>query len=299
VIAVAVRRNIEKILVTGATGNVGREVVSQLLATNVRVRAMARSPESADLPHAVEVVRGDLTVPTTLDRCLDGVDAVFLVWQAPAAGVAPALERITRQARRIVFLSNLTVRDGIEEQAYPVTTLHARIEHLIEMSGVRWTFLRPGAFAANARMWWAPQVRAGDVVRWPYPGAVTSPIHERDIAAVAVSALCEDGHAGAKYILTGPQSLNQRDQVHTIGNAIGRPLRFEEIPPEAARREMENMMPASIADMLIDAWQDVEYGGAATVGKPALVTSTVPEITGVPARSFHDWVADHAIEFQQ
>jgi len=289
----------ENILVTGATGNVGRQVVSQLLATDVRVRAMARSPESAGLPGQVEVVRGDLTVPTTLDPCLEGADAVFLVWQAPAAGVAPALERIAKQARRIVFLSNLTVRDDIEEQAYPVTTLHAKIERLIEVSGVRWTFLRPGALAANARMWWAPQVRAGDIVRWPYPGAVTSPIHERDIAAVAVRALCEDRHAGAKYILTGPQSLTQRDQVHIIGDAIGRPLRFEEIPPEAARRELVNMMPTSIADMLIDAWQNVEYGGAGTVGKPAPVTSTVAEITGVPARSFHDWVVDHAVEFQQ
>lgn len=96
---------------------------------------MARSPESADLPRQVEVVRGDLTVATTLDRCLDGVDAVFLMWQAPAAGVAPALERIAKQARRVVFLSNLTVRDGIEEQAYPVTTLHAKIERMIEVSG--------------------------------------------------------------------------------------------------------------------------------------------------------------------
>jgi uncharacterized protein YbjT (DUF2867 family) len=260
---------------------------------------MARSPESAGLPRQAEVVRGDLTVPTSLDRCLDGVDAVFLVWCAPATAVAPGLARIAAHARRIVFLSNLTVRDGIEEQAYPVTTLHAKIERLIEVSGVRWTFLRPGAFASNARIWWAPQVRAGDVVRWPYPGAVTSPIHERDIAAVAVRALSEDGHAGAKYILTGPQSLTHRDQVRTIGNAIGRPLRFEEIPPEAARREMATIMPASIADMLLDAWQNVEYAGSATVGKPAPVTFTVAEIAGVPARSFHEWAVDHALDFQQ
>lgn len=289
----------ENVLVTGATGNVGRQVVSQLLAQGVRVRAMARRPESAGLPRLVQVVRGDFTDPTSLDRCLDGVEAVFLMWQAPASGVAPALERVAKHARRIVFLSNLTVRDDVEEQAYPVTALHARIERLIEVSGVRWTFLRPGAFAANARIWWAPQVRAGDVVRWPYPGAVTSPIHEQDIAAVAVRALCEDGHAGAKYILTGPQSLTQSDQVRIIGDAIGRPLRFEEIAPEAARCEMANVMPASIADMLLDAWNNVEYAGSATAGKPAPVTSTVAKITGVPARSFHDWVVDHAAEFQQ
>jgi uncharacterized protein YbjT (DUF2867 family) len=291
--------NMETILVTGATGIVGRQVVSQLLAKDVGVRAMVRSPESASLPRQVEVVPGDLTVPATLDRCLDGVDAVFLLWQAPAAGVAPALERITRHTPRIVFLSNLTVRDGIEEQAYPVSALHARIERLIEASGVRWTFLRPGAFAANALMWWAPQIRAGDIVRWPYPGAVTSPIHERDIAAVAVRALCEDGHAGGKYILTGPQSLTQQDQIHIIGDAIGRPLRYAEILHEAARYELTNLMSASIADMLLDAWQNVEYAGSATVGKPAPVTSTVAEITGVPAHSFHEWAVDHAVDFQR
>jgi uncharacterized protein YbjT (DUF2867 family) len=289
----------ENILVTGATGNVGRQVVSQLLATSARVRAMARNPESAGLPRQVEVVRGDLTLPAALDRCLDGVDAVFLVWQAPGATVAPALERIARHAQRIVFLSNLTVSDGIEEQANPVTTLHARIERLIEASEVSWTFLRPGAFATNARIWWAPQVRAGDVVRWPCAGAVTSPIHESDIAAVAVRALCHGGHAGAKYILTGPHSLSQRDQVRILGDAIGRPLRFEEISPEAARREMAHIMPLSIVDMLLDAWQNVEYAGSAMIGKPAPITSTVAEITGVPARSFYDWAVDHATEFQQ
>ena len=116
----------ENILDTGATGNVGRQVVTQLLATETQVRALARSPESAGLSRQVEVVRGNLTVPATLDRCLDSVDAVFLTWGAPEATVAP-VERIATHARRIVFLSNLAVRDGIEEQNYPVTTLHAKI----------------------------------------------------------------------------------------------------------------------------------------------------------------------------
>jgi uncharacterized protein YbjT (DUF2867 family) len=281
----------ENILVTGATGNIGRQIVAQLFDRGARVRAMARTPESAGLPRQVEVVRGDLTVPATLDRCLDGVDAVFLMWHAPAAAVAAALERIAKDARHIVFLSNITVRDGIEEQGNPVTTLHAKIERLIEASGVRWTFLRPGAFATNARIWWAAQVRAGDVVRWPYADAVTSPIHERDIAAVAVRALCEDWHARAKYILTGPQSLTQRDQVRIIGEAIGRPLRYEEMSPEEARREMAITMPAAIVEMLLNAWP-------ATLGKPAPVTSAVAEITGVAARSFREWVVDHAVEFR-
>jgi uncharacterized protein YbjT (DUF2867 family) len=289
----------QNILVTGATGNVGRQVVSQLLGADVRVRAMVRNPERAGLPPQVEVMGGDLTIPTTLDRCLGEVDAVFLVWQAPPEGIAPALERIATRARRIVFLSNLTVRDGVEEQTYAVSTMHARIERFIEASGVPWTFLRPGAFALNAGMWWGPQIRAGDTVRWSYPGAVTSPIHEADIAAVAVRAVREDGHGGAKYLLTGPQSLTQHDQVRIIGEAIGRPLRFDEIPQEAARSEMAKTMPLPVVDMLIQAWQDLEWAGSGTVGKPALVTSTVEDVTGVPARSFHDWAVDHAPDFQR
>ena len=106
-----------------------------------------------------------------------------------------------------------------------------QIEQLIETSGLEWTFLRPGMFAANALSWWAQQIRAGDVVRWPHLAAPTAPIDERDIAAVAVRALCENGHAGAEYVLTGPQSLSQFEQVSTIGGVIGRSLRIEEISP--------------------------------------------------------------------
>ena len=155
----------------------------------------------------------------------------------------------------------------------------------------KWTFLRPGMFAANALTWWAPQIRAGkDVVRWPHVAAPTAPIHERDIAAVAVRALCEDGHAGAEYVLTGPESMSQFEQVRTIGRVIGRSLRMEEISPDEARRELLALMPAFVVNMLLDAW-------AAAIGQPALVTSTVREITGTPARTFLEWATGHAAEF--
>jgi uncharacterized protein YbjT (DUF2867 family) len=147
-------------------------------------------------------------------------------------------------------------------------------------------------FAANALSWWAPHIRAGrDVVRWPYAAAPTAPIHERDIAAVAVRALCEDGHAGAEYVLTGPESMSQPEQLQTIGSVIGRALRMEEISPDEARRELIDLMPASVVNMLLDAW-------AAAIGQPALVTSTVAEVTGTPARTFRDWAADHVAEFR-
>jgi uncharacterized protein YbjT (DUF2867 family) len=213
-----------RILFIGGTGTVGRQVVSGLAATGAQVRALARNPGAACLLPQVEVIRGDLTLTETLDGCLDGIDAVFLVWTAPAAAVAPALERIAKHARRIVFLSApIKTAHPLFQQPNPLRAMFEQIEQLIETSGLQWTFLRPGMFAANTLSWWAPQVRAGDVVRWPHLAAPTAPIDERDIAAVAVRALCEDGHPGAEYVLTGPQSLTQFEQVSTIGR-VDRPL---------------------------------------------------------------------------
>jgi uncharacterized protein YbjT (DUF2867 family) len=280
-----------RILIIGATGNVGRRVLTQLPATGVQVRALARNPHTAGLPPHVEVVRGDLTLPETLDGCLDGIDAVFLVWTAPAAAAAPALERIAKHARRIVYLSApLKTAHPFFQQPNPNRTLGEQIERLIEASGLQWTFLRPGMFAGDALGFWAPQIRAGDVVRWPYLAAPTAPIDERDIAAVAVRALCEDEHAGAEYVLTGPQSLSQFEQISTIGDVIGRSLCIEEMSPEDARDERLTLMPAAVMNMLLNAW-------AAAIGQPAFVTSTVAEITGAPARTFRDWATDHAAEF--
>jgi len=281
----------KRILVTGATGNIGRQVVAQLRVTGCRVRALSRSPQSANLPHDVEVVRGDLSAPETLDECLEGVDAVFLVWVAPIAAAAAALERIASRAERIVFLSSPhRTAHPFFQQPNALVSVHVGIERLVETSGLRWTFLRPGAFALNCRNWWAPQVRNGNVVRWFHGAAATAPIHEHDIAAVAVRALCDEGHGGMEYVLTGPESLTQHEQVHIIGDAIGRALRFEELSPESARQQMLTMMPASIADMLLKAY-------AAAVDRPALVTSTVADVTGTPARCFRHWSVDHASEF--
>ena len=177
------------------------------------------------------------------------------------------------------------------QQPNPLREITAQIERLIETSGLEWTVLRPGIFAVNALRWWAPQIRAGDVVRWPYILVPTAPIHERDIAAVAVHALREDGHAGAEYVLTGPQSLTQAEQVFMIGQVLGRSLRVEEISPDEARRELLPLMPPSVINMLLNAW-------AAAIGQPAFVTSTVAEITGSPSRTFLDWAIDHARGFE-
>jgi uncharacterized protein YbjT (DUF2867 family) len=281
-----------RVLVIGSTGRVGREVVAQLQSRDAEVRALARNPDAASFPSKVEVVRGDLTVPDSLDAYLDGIDAVFLVWTATPATVAPVLERIAKHARRIVFLSApLKTPHALFQQPNPARALPEQIERLIETSGLEWTFLRPGMFASNALGWWAPQIRAGDIVRWPYLAAPTAPIDERDIAAIGVRALCDNGHAGAEYVLTGPQSLSQFEQLSTIGRATGRSLRIEAMSPDEARREWASSWPPSVINMLLDAW-------AAAIGLPAFVTSTFEEITGAPARTFHEWAIDHAAEFR-
>jgi len=279
-----------RFLIIGATGNIGNYVAAQLVTESLAVRAMIRNPWSAQLPSQIELVRGDLTRPESIDACVKGVEAVFLVWQAPELTVDAVIERMAKYVQRIVFVSNQTVRDDRDVQDYAVSMFHARIERAIAASGVRWTFLRPGAFATNARSWWAPQIRLGNVVRWPFARAHAAPIHEADIAAVAVRALVDEGHAGAKYILTGPQSLMQAEQVEILGSAIGRPLRFEEIPENTALTELTRLLSTPIAGMLLDAWRQ-------RVDKPEIVTSTVADITGSTPRSFYQWAVNHAGDF--
>jgi uncharacterized protein YbjT (DUF2867 family) len=263
-------------------------VVSELAADGADVRALTRNPEAADLPPGVDVVRGDLFQLDTVAASLDGVESVFLLWPATTLdGAAEVVKLIASQARRVVYLSAMAVRDDLAEQPDAVW---AGVEHLIRQASLEWTFLRPGGFAANTLMW-ADQIRAGSVVRWPFGAATRSLIHERDIAAVAVRALL-GGHAGATYLLTGPQALTQVEQVHAIGDAIGRPVRWEELPPDLARQQLLAAWgDASFVDTALATW-------AGMITAPEPVTSTVEQVTGVPARTFREWAADHADAFR-
>lgn len=275
------------ILVTGATGTVGGETVKQLLATGASVRAMTRDPRAARLPDGVDIVGANLSELLTLEPALDGVEAVFLVWPFTSAEGAPAiLDAIARQARRLVYLSSAG-----GQRPEPEGMFHADMEGLIERSNLEWTFLRPSGFASNTLMW-ADQIRRDGVVRWPFGAAARSLIHELDIAAVAVRALTEDGHSGAKHVLTGPGLITQTEQVRAIGDAIGRPVRWEEIPPDALRDGLAAAFgDASFADHALSAW-------ARFVDEPELVTSTVEKVTGAPAHAFRQWATDHADDFR-
>lgn len=275
------------ILITGATGNVGRHVVSQLVERGVEVRALTRDPERAGLPDGVDVVRGDLADPGGLEEHLD-VDAVFLVWPftsyEAAATLAPkVVEALGRHAGRIVYLSAQAAAD--QPRAF-----WAVVERLVERSGAAWTMLRPTGFATNT-LRWAEQIRAGDVVRWPSGRATRTLIDERDLAAVAVRALTEDGHDGARYVLSGPERLTQIEQVAAIGAALDRSLGWEELSRQEARGPLiEAFGDEAFADAALDGWE-------AFVDRPEIRTDTVEQVTGAPARTFAEWARDHAGDF--
>ena len=271
-----------KILVTGATGNVGRHVVEQLAEAGLEVRAFVRDPERARLP--VEMVRGDLNAAETLEPALSDVDSVFLVWPSFSAnGAAEVVEAIANNARRVVYLSASV--PGSEEPSMH----YGEIERLIRHSGLGWTFLRPGGFAANT-LGWGEQVRQG-VVRWPHGQASRPLIHEKDIAAVAVHVLTSAGHTGAAYKLTGPGQLTQAEQVRVIGEVVGHEVRWEEQPLDEAR---EHLMAAwgdpTFVDGALEGW-----GRFVTEPEPA--TDTVEKLLGRPALTFRQWAEDHAADF--
>jgi len=278
-----------KILVIGANSSVGGEVVAQLPEHGAQVRVMVRNPEAASLPPHVEVVRGDLTVPESMDQALTDVDGVFLIWTVPGDTAAAAIERIARHTRQIVFLSApLKTPHPVFQRALPnpVAAVMAEIERLIEAAGMEFIYLRPGMFAANAGRWWGAQIRAREVIRWPYLDAPSAPIDERDIAAVGVRAFCEAGHAGAEYVITGPESLTQREQLATIARVIGRPVEADEISSAQALVELPGI-PA----MLHRSWEG-------SFEAPTLITSTVAEVTGRPAYRFEEWVRHHVDQFE-
>ncbi|MFI6387908.1 DsbA family protein [Nonomuraea sp. NPDC050540] len=269
------------ILVTGATGKVGGQVVAQLREQGVEARALTRDPKRSG------EVYGDLADPATLDAALDGVDKVFLVWPTLSADerAAEVLKKITERVRRVVYLSSL----GAEEGADPVNASHHMIEGLIRESGVEWTFVRGGGFAGND-LGWVAGIRDDGVVREPFGGWARSLVHEADLAAVGVRALLDDDHVGAAYDVTGPEAQTQQERVEIIGEVIGRPLRFEEMPLTEARAYFETWLPPEAVD---DTFEDMRR----LIARPEPVTTTVEEVTGRPARTYREWVADHRADF--
>lgn len=269
------------ILVTGATGNVGREVVRQLQQAGRHVRVLTRSPEKVSFPEGVEIAAGDLTDPETLKAALDAVHKVFLM-RVPGSDNFSTLAKQSG-VEEIVFLSSGAI-DSPTENAIGRNHLHT--EELIRQSGVRWTFLRPGAFMTNA-LQWAVSIRSEGVARAPFGDVGNAPIDPRDIAGAAATALVSPGHHGKVYMLTGPEVLTPIEQVQILGSVLGRDLRFENIPEKIAEENMKRFAPPEIVESIFSLMRDNKIH----VDSP---TTTVEDVTGRPSHTFRQWATDYA-----
>jgi uncharacterized protein YbjT (DUF2867 family) len=277
------------ILITGAKGVVGRQVINQLAQEGTAVTAVTRGTGAARLPDGVATVSGDLFHPEWIEAALDGVEALQISPRATGPGLGELLALAAKQGvRRVVLLSATTVQYPAGEARFAAQFRHA--EELVMSSGLDWTILRLSDFAANA-LAWASQIRAGDEVRGAYGRAATSPLHETDIAAVAVRALRGSLRSEAIHTLTGPQSLDQIEKVRLIGAAIGRTLSFQELPPEQVRQGMlAQGLPEEIPARLLGSLADY-------ADRPGPTTGTVEDLVGRPALTFAEWAHDNAPAF--
>lgn len=282
------------ILVTAATGNIGRPLIEFLVGKGAKVRAVTRNPQAAGLPEGVEVVAADSRRPDTMVTALTGVTSIFVNPRAVGMAAAELLALAGQQGvRRVIGLSASNVDDDTDRQPSRFRGDYNReVEVAVTECGLEWVSLRPTMFPTNTLGLWAGQIRAGDVVNGPYSAAPWAPIHEHDTAAVAAHALLTDDLLCTRPVLTGPQILTQREMVATIGAAIGRTLHYREIPPEAARAAM---VAAGFPEGFADAYLAL-LANAVEHSEPT--TDEVHRILDRPARPFADWAAENARAFQ-
>ncbi|MFG1681318.1 NAD(P)H-binding protein [Nonomuraea sp. NPDC049269] len=272
------------ILVTGATGTVGRLIVDELARNGHQVRALTRDPAKADLPEGVEVVAGDLAEPGSLTAAFDGVEAVHLI---NFAGDDYAPLKTGEQ------LVELAAKAGVRK----VTVLGGRadgpLEQALAASELEWTLLEPVEFMSNTLQWWAQTIKAEGVIREPFGGRLSAVVHERDIAAVAATVLTSDGHAGKTYTLTGPRAITTTEKVRILSEAVGQEIRFVELSEDEARAKwLADGMGAETIEFLIGALGDTPEVGYTVV-------PTVEQVTGRAPRSFAQWATEHAVAFKR
>ncbi|HEY0813959.1 MAG TPA: NAD(P)H-binding protein [Pseudonocardia sp.] len=276
------------ILVTGARGHVGAAVLNELLAAGEAVRASSRDPRPGQLPDGVEVVRADLTEPESLPDALAGVRKVFLYAHPETAEEFAASAR-KAGVEHVVLLSSSSVLYP-ERDANPIALRHLTVERALEQAGLDWTFVRPGYFATNLLRW--RSIRAERALRTAFPEATTSPVHERDIAAIAARALLDDAHRRAAYPVLGPGPLTTREQVAAIAEALGEPVRLEEVDVDTYRGDLRTQLPEFLIERL------VQSRGQVSELPAELATDAVPAVLGRPALPFAEWARDHVADFR-
>jgi uncharacterized protein YbjT (DUF2867 family) len=278
------------ILITGATGTVGSEVIAALLPTQAgHLRALTRNL-GAVFPEGTEKVVADLG-DSDLAPLLDGVHAVFLL--TDGLHIAAHDRRLIAAAQRagVERIVKLSVRNVGHGATDPITTLHRAGEEAIRDSGIGWTFLRPTAFMSNA-LNWAGMIAGDQVVYAPFAAGRAAVVDPADIAAVAAACLTQDGHDHRVYELTGPEPLSPADQVAILGQVLGRDLRYAEVDPAGTLAQWVSYgMPEEYAHAAIELFRSTmePYNS-----KP---TGDITAVTGRPARSFTDWAQAHRNEF--
>lgn len=270
------------ILVSGATGTVGGQIVKQLVEAGHQVRALTRNPQNANFPECVEVVVGDLARPETLIPALEGVTGLHLInFDGATYGALQTGAEIVRLAKQ-AGVQRVTVLMGSET---------GTIEEEVAKSNLNWTFLQPVEFMSNM-LEWAEPIRNEGAVSAPFANRRTAIVHEADIAAVAVAALTQDVHGGKTYTITGPEVMTPVKMLQTIGEAIGRELQFIELSEEQARQRWKE---EGFTDEVIEffVWA---HGNTPEIGYT--VVQTVEQVTGRPARTFAQWAREHADAFR-
>ncbi|MGC4988609.1 SDR family oxidoreductase [Nocardia salmonicida] len=277
------------VLVTGATGNLGREIVDRLQAHSAHVRCLVRDP--ARLRPGAEWAVGDLTDPRTVREALVDIDAVFLIWPLLDSGPASGLiAELGTAGPRVVYLSSTAIDDSATRQSDPIVQVHADMEALLHQSGLNPVVLRADTLASNARGW-VNQLRAGEVISGPR-AADTAVVDERDVADAATAVLLahHDRLDHGPHLLTGPEILSRTDQVAQLGTALRRDLRFQVLPTHLARSRMlaDGRPEQLVAALLTASGQRPES---------TLITDHIQRLTNRPASSFAQWAIDHAAEF--
>ncbi|MDX6259882.1 MAG: hypothetical protein QOH84_1570 [Kribbellaceae bacterium] len=281
------------ILLTGATGNIGRELVRELDGREIGFRVFVRNPDrAAGLPERVDRVAGDLDDVSTYGPALDHIDRLFLL--VPGIGIDHARDMVAAArgagVRRIVLLSSYNV---MGDPMPAMGRWHHERETIVRDSGIPYSILRPGGLMTNA-LEWAPVIRAGGIVDDPTGPGRYAPIDPADIAAVAAVLLTEDGHEGKEYYVTGEELFTIAEQVAVISAVVGRDIQVREAatPQEAVASRYPNGAPPALADAILEGFTLMRED---TTG---FRTDTVQRLLHRRPRTFADWCARNIDAFQ-